>query len=159
MLQLWRIRTLPMGMFKASKGSEGKLCRNQRRNVVDGTYQFTRCCCWTHLVPWFWVQQPHCGKREFFFEFDSSFKDNVKMGNNSCLSVHGRGRIRIEMNGIIHVITDVFFVPELKNNLLSLGQLMEKVLLWWLSKANAKFSIRRGVWLWKPRWPIIVYLW
>jgi hypothetical protein len=22
-----------------------------------------------------------CGKREFFFEFDNSFKDNVKMGN------------------------------------------------------------------------------
>jgi hypothetical protein len=87
-----------------------------------------------------------CGKREFFFEFDNSFKDNVKMGNNSCLSVHGRGRIRIEMNGIIHVITDVFFVPELKNNLLSLGQLMEKGLAVMIKQGKCKiFHPERGL--------------
>ena len=67
-----------------------------------------------------------CGKRDMFFHFDSSFRESVKMGNDFCLRVQGKGRVRMEVNGIVHVITDVFFVPELKSNLLSLGQLQEK---------------------------------
>ena len=33
----------------------------------------------------------------------------------------------MEINGIMQVIIDVFFVPGLKNNLLSIGQLQKKV--------------------------------
>jgi len=32
----------------------------------------------------------------------------------------------MEVNGFVHVITEVFYVPDLKNNLLSIGQLQEK---------------------------------
>lgn len=67
-----------------------------------------------------------CGKRDIFMDFDSSFRESVKMGNDSSLTVQGKGRVRMEVSGIIHVITDVFFVPELKNNLLNIGQLQEK---------------------------------
>ncbi|CAL9002860.1 unnamed protein product [Prunus brigantina] len=42
------------------------------------------------------------------------------------LLVQGKGKIRIEVNGFVHVITEVFYVPDLKNNLLSIGQLQEK---------------------------------
>jgi hypothetical protein len=55
-----------------------------------------------------------CGRRDIFFDFDCNFKESVKMGNNSSLSVHGRGRIRIEVNGIYHVITDVFFCSRIE---------------------------------------------
>jgi hypothetical protein len=79
-----------------------------------------------------------CGRRDIFFDFDCNFKESVKMGNNSSLSVHGRGRIRIEVNVIYHVITDVFFVPELKNNLLSIGQLMEKGLAVTMQQGKCK---------------------
>jgi hypothetical protein len=79
-----------------------------------------------------------CGRRDIFFDFDCNFKESVKMGNNSSLSVHGRGRIRIEVNGIYHVITDVFFVPELKNSLLSIGQLMEKGLVVTMQQGKCK---------------------
>lgn len=64
-----------------------------------------------------------CGKKEAFVEIDANFRESVKLGNNFSLSVHGKGKVRMEVHGIVHVITDVFFVPELKTNLLSIGQL------------------------------------
>ncbi|KAG8645967.1 hypothetical protein MANES_10G112229v8 [Manihot esculenta] len=67
-----------------------------------------------------------CGKKEYFFDFDANFRDSVKLGNNSSLLVKGKGNIRLVMHGIAQIITSVFFVPELKNNLLSIGQLQEK---------------------------------
>ncbi|CAL2245782.1 unnamed protein product [Prunus armeniaca] len=57
---------------------------------------------------------------------DESFMDNVKLGNNSSLCVMGKGNIKVEVNGVMHCITEVFYVPELKNNLIGLGQLQEK---------------------------------
>jgi hypothetical protein len=53
-------------------------------------------------------------------------KDSVKLGNDASLQVQGKGSIRMEIDGIMHVITEVFYVPDLKNNLLSIGQLQEK---------------------------------
>ncbi|XP_073003520.1 uncharacterized protein [Typha latifolia] len=38
----------------------------------------------------------------------------------------GKGNIRIQVHGITQVITEVFYIPELKINLLSIGQLQEK---------------------------------
>lgn len=42
------------------------------------------------------------------------------------MSVDGKGKLRLEINGRAQVISDVYFVPGLKNNLLSVGQLQEK---------------------------------
>jgi len=87
-----------------------------------------------------------CGKRDMFFHFDSSFRESVKMGNDSSLIVQGKGRVRMEVNGIIHVITDVFFVLELKNNLLSIGQLQEKGLVVLIQQGNCKiFHPEKGL--------------
>ncbi|KAH0655583.1 hypothetical protein KY285_030465 [Solanum tuberosum] len=38
-----------------------------------------------------------CGNREYFFDFDGSFKDSVKSGNNLSLSVVGKGNIRLQI--------------------------------------------------------------
>jgi hypothetical protein len=67
-----------------------------------------------------------CGDKTLFSELDNSFTESVKLGNNSKLGVQGKGRIRFEVRGIVFVIPEVFYVPDLKNNLLSLGQLQEK---------------------------------
>jgi transposase InsO family protein len=67
-----------------------------------------------------------CGKKELFDVFNEEFKDSVKLGNDASLQVQGKGSIRMEIDGIMHVITEVFYVPDLKNNLLSIGQLQEK---------------------------------
>ncbi|CAL2276538.1 unnamed protein product [Prunus armeniaca] len=67
-----------------------------------------------------------CGKRELFSQFDNNFREKVKLGNDMSLTVQGKGNIRMEINGIMQVITEVFFVPALTNNLLSIGQFQEK---------------------------------
>jgi hypothetical protein len=67
-----------------------------------------------------------CGKQNMFFDLDKSFRESMKLGNDSSLTVQGKGNIRMEVNGFVHVITEVFYVPDLKNNLLSIGQLQEK---------------------------------
>lgn len=42
------------------------------------------------------------------------------------MTVLGKGNIRLQVHGIAHIITEVFYVPELKSNLLSIGQFQEK---------------------------------
>ena len=64
-----------------------------------------------------------CGKKEYFSDFDVTFRDFVKLSNNSSMVVLGKGNIRLQVNRIAQIITGVFYVPELKNNLLSIGQL------------------------------------
>ncbi|KAJ8632816.1 hypothetical protein MRB53_026152 [Persea americana] len=87
-----------------------------------------------------------CGKRDKFIHFDSSFRESVKMGNDSSLTVQGKGRVRMDVNGIFHVITNVFFVPELKNNLLRIGQLQEKGLAVLIQQGKCKiFHPEKGL--------------
>nr|XP_034893821.1 uncharacterized protein LOC118033088 [Populus alba] len=62
----------------------------------------------------------------WFLDSGCTFEKTVKLGNDSSLTVQGKGNIRMEVNGCVHVITEVFYVPDLKNNLLSIGQLQEK---------------------------------
>lgn len=42
------------------------------------------------------------------------------------MEVMGKGSIGLEIGGIKQVISKVYFIPELKNNLLSMGQCQEK---------------------------------
>nr|DAD43144.1 TPA_asm: hypothetical protein HUJ06_001374 [Nelumbo nucifera] len=42
------------------------------------------------------------------------------------MTMMGKGNIKLKMNELNHIVTEVFYVPELKNNLLSIGQLQEK---------------------------------
>jgi hypothetical protein len=45
------------------------------------------------------------------------------------MTVIGKGKVKLYLDGIHHVVTDVFYVPKLKNNLLSVEQLQEKGLV------------------------------
>ena len=67
-----------------------------------------------------------CGKKEYFIDFDENFTDTVKLGNNTSMVVIGKVNIRLQVDGMVQKITGVFYIPELKNNLLSIGQLQEK---------------------------------
>ncbi|KAA8515413.1 hypothetical protein F0562_018976 [Nyssa sinensis] len=89
-----------------------------------------------------------CGKKEMFTNLDDTFRKSVKLGNNSSLAVLGKGNVHMEVNRIMQVITRVFYVPDLKNNLLSIGQLQEKGLAFFIQ--NGKCMIyhpdRRLIW-------------
>ncbi|GAA0183623.1 hypothetical protein LIER_31001 [Lithospermum erythrorhizon] len=42
------------------------------------------------------------------------------------MQVAGKGTLKISLSGINYTITNVYYVPDLKNNLLSIGQLQER---------------------------------
>jgi hypothetical protein len=86
-----------------------------------------------------------CGKQNMFFDLDKSFWESVKLGNCSSITVQGKGKIRMEVNGFVHVITEVFYVPDLKNNLLSIGQLQEKGWQFLSNIEYAKYFTKRKV--------------
>lgn len=65
------------------------------------------------------------GDKKSFINLDESIKKNVKLGNGMNIQVAGKGSIKVKMNGMSHLISNVYYVPELKNNLLSIGQLQE----------------------------------
>ena len=68
---------------------------------------------------------------------DESFRNTVKFGDESTISVMGKGRVTLQTKGnSTHSISNVFFVPDLKTNLLSVGQLQEK---------GYEISIKNGV--------------
>jgi len=67
-----------------------------------------------------------CRKKELFSDLDKNFIETVKLGKNSSITVMGKGNVRIKVNENTQVITGVFYVPDLKSNLLSIGQLQEK---------------------------------
>ncbi|KAF2298936.1 hypothetical protein GH714_029230 [Hevea brasiliensis] len=67
------------------------------------------------------------GNKSVFSFLDESYQDSVKFGNNSRVSIMGKGQVTIQTTrNVTHKISDVFYVPDLKTNLLSVGQLQEK---------------------------------
>jgi hypothetical protein len=63
-----------------------------------------------------------CGDKEAFSDLDESFRSSVKFGDNSMVSVMGKGKVTVQTKGnSTHTIANVLFVPELKTNLLCVG--------------------------------------
>lgn len=65
------------------------------------------------------------GENNWFSELDHIFRQSVKVNNNSILNVMGKGNIRMKIEEKIMVFTEVFYILDLKNNLISIGQLQE----------------------------------
>ena len=62
-----------------------------------------------------------------FVELNESVNENVSFGDDSKIPVKGKGSILICLkDGRHQFISNVYYVPNMKNNILSLGQLLEK---------------------------------
>ena len=48
--------------------------------------------------------------------------------------------MRLNVKGVMHIISHVYYVPELKNNLLSIGQLQERGLAILINNRKCKVS-------------------
>lgn len=67
------------------------------------------------------------GCKPSFVNLDESFHTTVSFGDKSTVNVMGKGEIQIRTkNDFIETISNVFFIPDLKTNLLSAGQLQDK---------------------------------
>lgn len=65
--------------------------------------------------------------KDWFVQLDESVKSKVKFVDDSTMDATGLGRVLIKRkDGNPSYITDVLFVPGMKSNLLSVGQLLEK---------------------------------
>ncbi|XP_073103300.1 uncharacterized protein [Elaeis guineensis] len=68
-----------------------------------------------------------CRKKELFADLDELFRTKVKFANDSTNPVTGKGQILINLKNEDHkYISSVFYVPGMKSNLLSKGQLAKK---------------------------------
>ena len=61
-----------------------------------------------------------------FSSLDKTFTHSVKLGNNIRMKVSRKGTIKLFLQENRYTIREVYWAPELKNNLLSVGQLQEK---------------------------------
>jgi len=66
------------------------------------------------------------GNKRWFSELYENFIGKVKLGNDTHIIVIGKGSIQMKVNGLTHIVKHVYYVLELKNNILSIGQLQEK---------------------------------
>ena len=64
-------------------------------------------------------------KGELFSQIDDSFKSKIKIGDNSTLQVEGVGVMEVPTKEGINKVNDIYYIPKLQHNLLSIGQMME----------------------------------
>ncbi|XP_047149236.1 uncharacterized protein LOC124821407 [Vigna umbellata] len=82
-----------------------------------------------------------CGNENFFYELTKVEAKFVSFGDDSKVAVKGRGTIRhIQINGRVGEIRDVYYVPELKSNILSMGQIIEKDNSIFMKKSGTVFK-------------------
>jgi len=69
------------------------------------------------------------GTKDWLFDYDDTFIESVKLGDDSKMPVMGKGNLKLCMGGKIQIITDVYYLPGLRNNLLIISQLQQRNLI------------------------------
>jgi hypothetical protein len=66
------------------------------------------------------------GRREFFTELDSDVRGSVKFGDASGVEIKGVGSVIFAAESGEHrLLTEIYYIPTLRNSIISLGQLDE----------------------------------
>lgn len=67
------------------------------------------------------------GRHEKFEKLDRTVKGEVKFGDGSVVQIQGRGSIKfLCKNGETRILSEVYYIPTLRSNIISLGQLSEE---------------------------------
>ncbi|KAA0053129.1 integrase [Cucumis melo var. makuwa] len=103
--------------------------KEQKKN--DEGILFLACSVQDNVVEPTWYLDSGCsnhmtGNRSIFVTLDESFQSEVKTGDNTRLQVKGQGDILVKTKKGTKRVTNVFYVPGLKHNLLSIGQLLQR---------------------------------
>ena len=88
-------------------------CHSAKEENVD--IWFLDSGCTNHMT----------GNCELFYHIDTSYETKVRMGNGSIVQAKGKGSIAVQTKMGLKFIRDVLLVPDLKQNLLSVGQLVQ----------------------------------
>ena len=92
-------------------------CKKDDSSTLDTNIWYLDTGCSNHMT----------GRKELFSQLDETSRGEVNFGNKSKIPVMGKGNINIKSkDGTNVAIADVYFVPGLFWNLLSVGQLSEK---------------------------------
>ncbi|KAM2112046.1 hypothetical protein ACFX1R_014604 [Malus domestica] len=68
-----------------------------------------------------------CGKKKFFAKLKNEAYGSVSLGDSLKLPVEGKGKIKIiQKDGKEEYISDTYYIAGMKNNILSIGQLLQK---------------------------------
>ena len=68
-----------------------------------------------------------CREKKMFVMFDEYARGDILFGDSSKIQIKGKGAVLIHSSNDGHkLILDVYYVPKLKNNILSLEQFLEK---------------------------------
>ena len=66
------------------------------------------------------------GDKRYFSTIDKTISGKVRFGDDSRIDIKGKGTILFtDMNGNSRKMTDVYWIPDLKSNIISLGQATE----------------------------------
>lgn len=67
-----------------------------------------------------------CGNRRFFYQLDEAVMGKVRFGDDSRINIEGKGSVRFVFDkGEKKVLNNVYYIPGLKSNIISLGQATE----------------------------------
>ncbi|KAG8480419.1 hypothetical protein CXB51_025096 [Gossypium anomalum] len=126
-------------------GHVEKLCRNkgkaptqqdQAQVVEDVPAQeehvfSASCLSTTSRAKCSWLVDSGCSHHmaadvSLFKELDRSFSSRIRIGNGSLIEARGKGDVLISSSSGNKLISDVLYVPDIDQNLLSVGQLVKK---------------------------------
>jgi hypothetical protein len=107
--------------------------RKHNANFSESSFEtfFITCHVAQENVSYIWFLDSGCsnhmtGNKELFENLDTSVTSQIKLGNDNIVEVMGKGVINVITKTRKKTTPDVYFVPGLKHNIISVGQLTQK---------------------------------
>nr|CAN68520.1 hypothetical protein VITISV_011970 [Vitis vinifera] len=120
------------------QGHVERICKNQQQEETSAAVDycqeeqlFAATCFANKSTSKSWLVDSGCtnhmtNNQDLFRELDRTIISKVRIGNGEYIPVKGKGTVAIESQTGLKLIYDVLFVPDIDQNLLSVGQLVEK---------------------------------
>ncbi|KAL8128314.1 hypothetical protein AgCh_015053 [Apium graveolens] len=122
-----------------NNGHVEKICRSSQQQVkaktvieqVNEEDLFAVSCIANSSSEESWLIDSGCTNhmtydQDLFRDLDTNYTTKVRIGNGVKIAVKGKGTVAIKGCSGLRLISDVLYVPEIDQNLLSVGQLVEK---------------------------------